>query len=454
MSLSPSGAAKRRGGKAAKGPTGATLGKYTKSATPPSDDADSKKLRLIRAERYELLSVTRALFLHEGKREGLDHPHDWHRTAKCRYVPVAGAVGIHKPKAYAGAFYSGLMLCGSVWSCPVCAAKVQERRREEIAQAIAWAYDKKRSGGLQPVMVTLTFPHRYWHQLLELLAQQADALHRLRAGAPWSRFKQSIGYQGLIRSLELTIGGNGWHPHTHEIWFVSKKVKAEAIRQKILERWKKCCVRAGLLDLDDDDQVAAFEAHAVDVKGWVTASDYLAKQDDSRHWGVDREMAKGSTKAGKKKGKHPFRLLALAAEGDKKAGAKFVEYAAAMKGKRQIFWSAGLKAKVGIEDQTDESLAEEQREEADLLGLLELDAWKLVRAAGKRAELLDAAETGGWEAVRKLVESLRPVPVISVCSDTGVITWDGNPNPPAAWETLKPPPGRGLHGQNPNPLSS
>lgn len=381
----------------------ASLGKYTKSITPPSDRA---KIRSLRAERYELLSAARALFLYEGKRQGLEHPQNFHRTAKCSWVTVAGSVDLYVSKEHRRAFYKGLMLCGSVWACPTCAAKVQERRREEIAQAIKWAYEQ----GLQPVMVTLTFPHYQWNKLEDLIKQQADALQKMRAGAPWKRFKESVGYRGLIRSLELTFSEkNSWHPHTHELWFVDSNVDADEMAVRVTERWKSSCARAGLLDLDNLDQVRAFEAHAVDVKGWCDASDYLAKHDDSKNWGVDREIAKGSTKQGKASGIHPFGLLALAAQGDKKAGARFLEYASVMRGKRQLFWSRGLKALTGVEDKTDEELAEEERDEADFLGGLDLMDWRRIREAGKRAEVLDAAETGGWPAVQAILRSISPV---------------------------------------------
>lgn len=415
----------------------AHLGKYAKSITPP---ADRLKIQASRAERYQLLATARGLFIHEGEREGLEHSLNWHRTAKCKWVMHGQAVGIHASCEHAGAFYSGLINCGSVWACPVCSAKVQERRRLEIAEAVAWAY----RNGLQPVMVTLTFPHYAWQQLCDLIAQQADALQGLRAGNPWKRFKESVGYQGLIRSLELTLGCHGWHPHTHELWFVSSDVAADLstpekraeedetraakglpplpanaqdMRSKILERWRNRCAKVGLLDLANADQVEAFNAHAVDAKGWCDASDYLAKQDDSRNWGVDREMAKASTKQGKAKGKHPFGLLTIASgyadaqdEATRaeaiKAGKQFVEYAQVMKGKRQIFWSHGFKALVGVADLTDEEIVEDERESADLLGLLDVLQWRLVREHGQQAQLLDAAEQGGWSAVLALLSQL------------------------------------------------
>jgi hypothetical protein len=358
-------------------------------------------VRELRAQRYELQATARLLFSAEGRKEGLKYGHDYHRTAKCKHISRSGSgAGVHRDQEHGSAFYSGLVTCGSVWACPICAAVIQERRREEIAAAIDWAH----ANGMQPVMVTLTFPHTAWDSLPELLERQADAFRRLRRGKVWQRIKQRMGYQGLIRSLELTHGENGWHPHTHEIWIVGAHVDAEDLQATIVQRWADMCERAGLLSAD---KRVAFERHAVDVKGWCSASDYLAKQDDSRHWGADREMAKASTKAGKAKGKHAFGLLADAAEGDDKAGKLYVEYAEAVKGRRQIYWTQGLKDLVGINDLTDEELAEESRESADLLGALTLEEWRLVRKAGKRAQVLDAAETGGWRAVQAVVSGLR-----------------------------------------------
>jgi hypothetical protein len=395
----------------ATGPT-SHLGIYAKSATPPlksgavggaDSHADQQKraIQTLRAQRFELLSIARTVLSRAGRAAGLDYGHNLHATAKCKHITRGEGVGVHLANEHKKAFFSGLVTCGSVWSCPVCAAKVQERRREEIAQAIDWAYKNK----LQPVMVTLTHPHKAWHELGQLLEQQADALHRLRAGAPWKRVKDWAGYRGLIRALELTYGAHGWHPHTHEIWMVRADLDADELKAKVLKRWQASCIRAGLLDPNDQAQVEAFQAHAVDIKGNCSASDYLAKQDDSRHWGVDREMAKASTKAGRSKGQHPFGLLAQAATCTRSAEL-FVSYSLNMRGKRQLFWSAGLKGRVGIEDLSDETLAEQEREDADMLGQLDAEDWRTVREAGARAAVLDAAEDGGWPAVQALMEAL------------------------------------------------
>lgn len=377
------------------------LGIYANSITRKSCKSDvevREAIAIHRTERFRLLSVARLLLMAAGRAAGLKFSHDYHRTAKCKIVRRADYIGVHLAPEYGAAFFTGLVTCGSLWVCPVCAAKIQERRRAEIAQAIDWAY----ANGFQPVMVTLTFPHQAWHKLSRLLEQQAMALQRLRAGQPWDRFKRSIGFQGMIRALELTYGEAGWHPHTHEIWLVNKNAKAAAMKEEIVLRWESACRRAGLIP---DGSVDGFREHSVDVKGNCSASDYLAKQDDSRHWGADRELAKSSTKAGRAKGLHPFGLLANAADGNRRAGRLFLAYAIATKGKRQLFWTKGLKQRVSLRDFSDEVIAEQEREPADLLGMLSPADWDKVCGAEARARVLQAAEKGTWHAVQQLLDS-------------------------------------------------
>ena len=382
----------------------APLGIYTKSA-PTSVDSVSNTIRSNRAVRYELLASARSLFIDEGHKDGLKHPHNWHRTAKCKHINIA-EIGVHKSHEHKSAFYSGLMTCGSVWTCPVCSAVVQERRRVEIGKAVAWAYET----GKQAAMVTLTFPHYKQNSLDELIKKQADALSRFRRGNVWTLFRGRVGFAGLIRALELTHGDNGWHPHTHELWFVDGQKSIEDEKSFITERWLRCCIAAGLVDADNAAQIEAFKRHGVDIKDRCDASDYLAKNDDAKHWGVDRELAKATSKAGKANGLHPFGLLALARDGDKIAGAKFVEYAQVMKGKRQLFWSHGLKELVGVDEVTDEELAAEQEDKADLLGLITPQQWGWVRKAGLRAQVLDAAELSGWVGVEAILNCLYEPP--------------------------------------------
>lgn len=379
----------------------APLGIYAKSASPPPVTGE-QKIRLLRADRYRHLATARELFIAEGREAKLPYAHDYAKTAKCSHVMHGQAVSVHHSSRHKKAFFSGLITCGSVWACPVCSAKIQERRRAELAHMIDWAWGQH----FQPMLVTLTAPHRRDQSLADLRAMQAKALRLLRSGKGGATMRQTLGYRGLVRGLELTYGGNGWHLHTHEMWLVNLHQDGEEAKTVILDRWRAACAKVGLIDLDNSAQVEAFNEHAVDVKERCSASDYLAKMDDSRHWGADRELAKSSTKRGRASGRHPFGLLADAADGCKKSGRLFVEYAAAMKGSAQLYWSRGLKALVGIDEITDEAIAERADDEAIVLGRLLPHQWKIVLRAGARARLLDAAETGGWEAVTGLLSAL------------------------------------------------
>jgi hypothetical protein len=375
----------------------ALLGNTAKSSPPPQDLR--LKMQSKRAERYEALSVARFILgkyakVVDPRRE----PGDLYRTHDCRYTRRSRFVGVHYSAAHQSAHYSGLATCGSVWACPVCCAVVQQRRRAELAQLISWAY----ANGYRPCMVTFTFPHKSFQSLQDLKERQRDAFTRLRRGSPWQRFKDRCGFGGLVRSLEVTHGANGWHPHTHEIWLIRHQTETEQanFQAEIKQRWQKVCIAAGLLDASDRSQVHAFDMHAVDVRFGVNDSDYLAKQDSSRAWGADREVATASSKSGRSKGVHPHEFLIRRAKGD---GALYLEYVNGMAGSRQLFWSPGLKELVGVLDVTDEVLADESLTPSDMLGDLSADEWSLIRYKRKRAQLLNIAESGDWLQVQRFL---------------------------------------------------
>ena len=374
------------------------LGNTAKSSSPDQ----GKNTKAKRAERYAALSSARSwLGRTASKIDPQKNPGDVYRTHDCRFARRAEFVSVHFAALHQKAHYGDLTTCGSVWACPVCCSLVQQRRRPEITQLVDWAY----SGDMTASMVTLTFPHTKFDSLGDLLSKQRDAFKRLRAGKMWQGFKQKYGFQGLVRSLELTHGKNGWHPHTHELWVTSPiHVRdRDNFRSFILDRWIKACSAAGLLDPSDPLQLKAFHLHAVDVRFDAKESDYLAKQDSGRAWGVDREIALASSKKGKAAGVHPHEFLVRQAVGDFE---RYIEYVNAMKGARQLYWSSRLKARVGVDDVSDEVLAERETERAEVLGLLTADQWRYVRGNDARAELLDAAENTGWNGVENLLRSL------------------------------------------------
>lgn len=383
----------------------AALGTNAKSSTTCVDPELAAKARAARAQRYQALSQARVFFGFEGARKEI-HGDKVHRTFACHFARLSNFVQVHHSAVHQRSFYGGLATCGSVWACPVCAAKIQERRRQELVQFMDYAY----GSGDAPVMVTFTFPHVRFDSLEDLILRQRLAFKLLREGNSFQLFKKRFSFKGLIRSLEVTHGANGWHPHTHELWLVRPMVKAERedFQRFVINRWEQCCVKAGLLDPSDRMNVHAFRLHSVDVRFRVTSAEYLAKQDSSRRWGVEHEMSKASSKKGRLSGVHPHEFLLRNQSGD---SGLYLEYAITMRDKRcrQLYWSAGLKDLVGLDDLTDEEIADRQDERADLLGLLIPEQWRLVTAAGAVGELLDCADSGDWSRVDALLKSLGEV---------------------------------------------
>jgi hypothetical protein len=374
----------------------AALGNNTKSSPPPKclqateggASSPEKGEKNNRALRYEMQAEARRLHLagHDPENpENRIQLNKLHRVTKCRLVPVAEMIGVHRSKEHQKAFYSGLAICGSVWDCPVCAAKIQERRREEIAQAMTKHYDN--SGTV--TMLTLTFPHYAFQSCKELLERQAEALKYFRKGKQYDNYKKRIGYIGLIRGLEVTKGQNGWHPHTHELWFHTPG--NHGFLAFIKKRWAAACSKAGLIP---KGKLTDFRKYAVDVKHGATCSDYLAKTDDSqRYFGADSEIAKSGIKQSRG-GKTPFALLAESCTDDGfQSGRDFLEYSKAFKGKRQLYWTNGLKKLFGIGELTDDEIAQKEEDKADILAKLSRYQWRIVRQAGARAQLLELAET-------------------------------------------------------------
>lgn len=359
-----------------------------------SSSTVGNRAREVRHNRFSLRKSIQRLVVRAGIRESLEHPRDFHRVGHCGHTPISDLVHIKKSSDTGKHYYGGLATCASVWACPVCAARIQEARRTELSTGMNRAYKL----GLQPVMVTLTFPHTRKQSLNELLSAQKRALTLLRGGRRAANLKSVTGLKGLIRALEVTHGQkSGWHCHTHELWFVSAGVDAGCLHDLILPMWRSACKKAGLLDNGD----IGFNDHAVDVKGWCSTSEYLAKQDSSNHWGIDREMAKAVTKKGKQSGRHPFHLAELAADGCRQSEGLFLEYIKAFHKKRQLYWSPELKAMLGVNVSSDDEAASGDNRPDKLVKILDREEWKLIVSHDAESRILDLFETRGVDEVSR-----------------------------------------------------
>ncbi|WP_208414889.1 protein rep, partial [Paenibacillus castaneae] len=300
-----------------------------------------------------------------------------------------GVVDIFKHRQTQKAFYGGLMICGSVWVCPVCASKISERRRMELRQV----FDIHHSRNGYTTMLTLTFSHTRFDKLKDLLAAFTKALKRFQSGRAYAQLRKELGYIGTIRAFEITYGENGWHPHVHLLILHNNEIDPwdrDDYECRFYDLWAIACESADLktsrlhgLKLDDADQ----------------ADQYITKWGEVKSaWGTDSEMTKANIKKGREGSLTPFDFLRICVEdGDLIYESQFKEYASATKGQRQLFWSHGLKKQFEIEEKTDEEIAELKEEPADRLGGLEWKDWKYILQHEYRVKLLELIEEHGYD---------------------------------------------------------
>ena len=110
------------------------------------------------------------------------------------------------------AHYGNLITCGSVWTCPVCSARISEQRRQKLKLAMTnW---RKQVGSVY--LLTLTNPHYCGDNLKQLLEGQKKALKYLWCDRKPKEMLNKLGKEGHIIATEVTYGDNGF---THTITF-------------------------------------------------------------------------------------------------------------------------------------------------------------------------------------------------------------------------------------------
>ena len=339
-----------------------------------------EKLRLARAERYACQSVARKAIPDE-------------RVSKClRWANNVCNVQVWKHKKTKKAFYNGLLVCGSVWHCPICAAKISERRRKELQQA----FDTHKKNGGYVALLTLTFSHQKVDRLKDILERFGKATQKFMSGRAYQNIRDELGLIGRIRVFEVTYGSNGFHPHAHIALFYTNKVDLEKIKDEMYSLWEKACLKC---------ELTTSREHGLDLQDGDQAEEYLSKHGT---WSLDQELSKSHIKKAKKDSMTPFDFLRkYLKEENEKYLILFREYAECFKGKRQLQWSQGLKKRFILEDKTDEELAKEKTEEADLLGLLDYEVWKKILKYENRAYFLDLCEKYSFEKAVSIVSEYK-----------------------------------------------
>ena len=278
------------------------------------------------------------------------------------------------------AHYGNVQICGSIWTCPVCAKQITEKRRQELKSGLdLW----KSTHGGSIYLLTLTFSHSKEQPLKILLEGLRKAMKRFYETTRVQSVFKKLAVKYKIKGLEVTYGQNGWHPHHHVLLLTEHHdLGFKKYITELSELWIKACVKSGLN--------APSMRHGLDLKNGFYAAQYVSK------WGIEDEITKGHIKKGRNGGFTPFDLLNMSIDDheiyEKKSSKLFQEFAISMKGARQLEWGRGLKAFLEIEEKTDEELAEETDKASITLTHVEDMIFHLICKYKKRFEYLQAVK--------------------------------------------------------------
>jgi hypothetical protein len=233
-----------------------------------------------------------------------------------------------------------------------------------------------------------------------MLDAAGKARRMMKSGRGAQLLTQCFGVAGSIRSIEITYGANGWHPHIHELLFLPAGVDLDELQVKLYAGWLAAIRKVGLRDVTH---------RGVDVRAAdLTVADYLSKFGHDRAWGLDAEITMGRLKQAHLGGLTPIQLLAASAGGAAVAGALWLTYAVATRGQLQTAWSNGLRARLGLSvAQTDEQVAASiDGIYSALLMALTRSQWRVVRANDAIPELMAVAGRGDVADLRQFLGDL------------------------------------------------
>ena len=338
-------------------------------------------------------------------RDGL-RPISIPRVAGCGHRRIAAHVEVSRRLekradglANQRATYRGLLRCGSVWECPVCASQIRTQRALELEEAVeVW-------GASCVAMLSLTVRHGFGDNLKQSRRGVSGSFSRLIRGAPWKRFCSKLELKHHVRALEVTHGPeHGWHPHLHVLFFLddapSEELLAEAT-EWLRARWAVCVRRALGKEFVPN-------SHGVDLR-LSKRADYLVKSG----W----ELLDPGAKRGRGRNRTPLQIATAAALNKRPEDqALWTTYCDDMRGAKMLTWSTGSRKELGLgEERSDQEIVgvEEEQSEAEPVAIIDGATWDRVRhRPGLACTILEVVEraagaTAGFEGVQELLRDRK-----------------------------------------------
>jgi hypothetical protein len=254
--------------------------------------------------------------------------------------------------------------------------------------------------------VPATPPHDQGDALAPLFDAVAEGWRSGLGSKGWRQDRDEFGIVGNIRSVEVTYGENGWHPHLHGLLLTERPLDAsswDVIADRLYVRWARAVERRGYR--------TPTREHGVTLSAIRSAHDvaeYTAKfQDGTESRSVGRELTRHDTKQARRHGRTPVGVLRdFASTGDVADLALWHEYEHATKGRSSLRWSRGLKRSLGVGDVTDEAIVEELIV-GEVLDVLSKQEWAFVRSRRLQTLVLEMAEHPDRVQFEELMRAIR-----------------------------------------------
>lgn len=198
---------------------------------------------------------------------------------------------------------ANVLLCGSGWSCPPCAAAVATKRAGDIAAILA----KVAEAGYSASFNTFTMRHRKQHALKTVWGALSAGWRGVTSTKLWKRDKDTFGIFDVIKAVEVNWSKkNGWHCHIHVLVIYKRPVEIEHAQDAMhvmWSRWARALERKGF---------TCDETKGSDVR--MSTVDEPEKAFQEYFTKMAHEMTGGYAKAKEGKNLTPFQIAEVATD--------------------------------------------------------------------------------------------------------------------------------------------
>lgn len=247
--------------------------------------------------------------------------------------------------------FFGHITCKNTWCCPVCTARVMEKRRMRIAAALDALADK-----LFAFSMTFTIPHLKFqscHEVTDILYETWKRFNNCKSASkrqedanvkPVKDFFKQNKIVHFVKVAEYTYGQNGWHPHLHCIFWTEYKNRDNLIKfQSQLQNswnnffrsvaqnyWKKHNLDRDISKFMNIIDRAECLQTSQSVNFSVNSDGSIMQTKSSAYvsgWAGDNETTGNYLKKASHNGHYtPFQILELAENGNEAMGDLYIEF--------------------------------------------------------------------------------------------------------------------------------